>query len=172
MLVAEKPPLEPGGFFELTDMVLEDGADSGAGLTRLYGTVFTRVVGDLRPISCIPGFFLDCSSCCARSAMKRETRKAAWNGNDTAKMIAVPARNPDVSAPKVFPLARQIRVATVKAAATTQSPIPHPKTGAVTLLAAFLRSDVTTTQDNNARVADSSTVAIIAAVLVGDVGCE
>lgn len=172
MLVAEKPPLEPGGCFELIDMVLEDGADSGAGLTLLYGTVFTLVVGDLRPISCIMGL-LDCwSSCCARSAMKRETRNNDWNGNETAKIIDVPARNPDVSTPSVFPLDRQTRVATVKAAATTQSPNPHPKTSAVTILAPFLLIDVTTTQNNNTRVADSSNVAIIAAVLVGDVGCE
>lgn len=169
VFVAEKPPLEPGGLLESIDTVLEEVADSAGGLTRLYGTVLTRVVGDLRPISCIPGV-IDCPLCCVRSAMKRETRKSDWNRKDTVKMMAVPARNPVVSAPRVFPLDKQMSVATVKAAVTTQSPVPHPKTSGVTLLAGFLCIAMMTTQHSNTKVADSDIVAIIAAVLVGDVG--
>lgn len=175
VLVAEKPPLEPGGLrLDSIDTVLEDVADPAGGLTRLYGTVFTRVVGDLRPISSIPGevVVVDGASFCVRSATKRQTRKSDWKRNDTTKTAAVPARNPDVSTPRVLPRDRQISVAAVKAAVTTQSPVPLPKTSAVTFLAEFRRIDVATTQHNTTRVADSNIAAIVATVLVGDAGCE
>lgn len=152
------------------ETVLEGARDSRGWLVRLYGTVLTRVVGVRRPTSSMPGV-PGCSCCCGRSARKRETRSSCCKGNDTAKMMAVPARYLGVAGPRVLPLARQTRVAIVSVAARKHSPIPPPKHSVVTLLSALLRVDVATTHDSSATVADSSIVAIIAVILVGEVGC-
>lgn len=131
---------------------------------RSYGTVLTRLVG-CRPISCMPGV-LQRSSSCARSAMKAETRNSSCVTKETARTMAVPARNPDVSRPRLWPLERQMRVATVKAAETTQSPIPDPNNNPVTLLEGSRLIDMKRNHDNRTSAAVSSKADIIEATLV------
>lgn len=164
--VAENPPLDDGGLFESMETFRVAGS---AGLVLEYGTAFTRLEGERRPISNMLGDLCGPSSC-VRSAMKRTTRKSNCATKDTTSSAAAPPRNPSVLSPSVALLDRQMSVATVSAAATTQRKIQEPNKSPLTVLELSFLLEMKRIHDNEASTADSRTDDIIAVIRVGDVG--
>lgn len=166
--MAENPPLDDGGLLESMDTFRVAGS---AGLVLLYGTVFTRVVGERRPISNMLGESEGCSSC-ERSLTKRTTRKSSCATKDNTSSAAAPPRNPSVLFPSALLPDRQMSVATVKAAATTQRTTQEPNHNPLIVLEVFFLLEMMRIHDNRASTADSSTDDIIAVIRVDDVGFE
>lgn len=163
----ENPPLDVGGCFESIETFRVVGSE---GLVLLYGIVLTRVVGKRRPASCMFGEF-DLLSSCARSSMKRATRNSSCVTKEATRAIDAPARKPNVVLPSAALLDKQISVATVNTAATTQSTIPEPNNNPVTDLASCL-TEAISTHDNRVSTADSNTDDVMAVARVGDLEVE
>lgn len=166
--VAENPPLDDGGLFESMETFRVAGS---AGLVLEYGTAFTRLEGERRPISNMLGD--GCwPSTCERSAIKRTTRKSSCVTKDTASSADAPPMNPRVLPPSAPLLDREMSVATVSAAATTQRATQEPNNSPLNALELSFLLEMRSIHDKRASTADSRRDDIIAVIRVGDVGFE
>lgn len=166
--VAENPPLEEGGLFESMDTFRVAGS---AGLVLEYGTVLTRLEGERRPISNMLGEGRGPSSG-VRPAMKRTTRNMSCATKDNASSADTPPTNPTVLSPIGALLDRQMSVAIVSAAATTQTTTLEPNNRPLTVLEPSFLQETKRIHDRRTSTADSERDDTIAVVRVGDVGLE
>jgi hypothetical protein len=104
--------------------------------------------------------------------MKRTTRESSCATKDNASSADAPPTNAKVLLPSSALLDRQMSVATVSAAAITQTTTQEPNNRPVTVLELSFLLETKRIHDNRASTADSSRDDTIAVIRVGDVGFE
>lgn len=104
--------------------------------------------------------------------MKRTTRKSSCATKDNASSAETPPTNPKVLSPSGALLDKQMSVATVSAAAMTQTTTLEPNNRPLTVLEASFLLEIKRIHDSRTSTADSSRDDTIAVIRVGDVGLE